>query len=337
MYNHCDTEEALAVWYDTFKTVIDRHAPVQQKRIKKTKPCPWLTQELILVMKKRHQLKRNRQFNEYKKQRNYVSTQVEKAKRKYFSQLKNDKTNVSSIWKAINTLTHKNWSNAGNIPPDSHNDHFLTLPCRLLQSLMGGSDPDGYVCNSSLLDFCRERRGPSRAFHIPLLNVYEVGRLITDLESKKSMGPDDIPARLLKLALPYTVELLTYIYNLYIQKMSSLKCSKTAKVVHLPKNTDRSDPNNFRPISLLSVLSKPLERHVHNHLSNLMENHSLYHDLQSGFRSQHSCHTALSALCDMWLSAIDRSEIVGAVFLDLKKRPLIWWITRSCSKKYRHI
>ena len=50
-----------------------------------------------------------------------------------------------------------------------------------------------------------------------------------------------------------------------------------------------------------------------------MENHNLYHNLQSGFRSQHSCHTALSALCDMWLSAVDRSEIVGAVFLDFKK------------------
>ena len=94
---------------------------------------------------------------------------------------------------------------------------------------------------------------------------------------------------------------------------------KTAKVVPLPKNTDRSDPNNFRPISLWYVLSKPLERHVHNHLSNFMENHTLLHHLQSGFRSRHSCHTALSALYDMRLSAIDRSEIVGAVFLDFKK------------------
>ena len=60
-----------------------------------------------LRIEKKRQLKRNRQFDEYKKQRSYVLTQVEKAKRKYFSQLVNDKTNVSSIWKAINTLTHK--------------------------------------------------------------------------------------------------------------------------------------------------------------------------------------------------------------------------------------
>ena len=94
---------------------------------------------------------------------------------------------------------------------------------------------------------------------------------------------------------------------------------KTAKVIPLPKNTDRTDPNNFRPISLLSVLSEPLERHVHHHLSTFMEKHNLFHTLQSGFRSNHSCYAALSATCDMWLSAVDRSEILGAVFLNFKK------------------
>ena len=56
--------------------------------------------------------------------------------------------------------------------------------------------------------------------------VDEVGKL-TGLKSKKSMGPDDIPARLLKPALPYIVEPLTYIYNLCIQKC-------------LPKNVQNS-------------------------------------------------------------------------------------------------
>ena len=105
-----------------------------------------------------------------------------------------------------------------------------------------------------------------------------------------------------------------------MQKSVFPKMFKTTKVVPLPKNTDGSDPNNFRPISLLSVLSKPLDRHVHDHLSNFMENHSLFHHLQSGFRPQHSCHTALSALCDTWLSAVDRFEIVGAVGARLKKK-----------------
>ena len=219
-------------------------------------------------------------------------------------------------------------TSAINTPPDSLNDNFLSLPSRLLQSLMGNSDLDGYVCTFSLLDFCMERRGPSRAFHILLLNVYEVGRLITDLKSKKYMGLDNIPARLLKLALPYIVEPLTDIYNVCIQKSVFPNMFKTAKAVPFPKNTDRSDSNNFWPISLLYVLSKPLERHAHNHLSNFMENHSLFHhlhllDLGHNTRVTLLCLHCVTCcyllLCDMWISAVDRSEIVGAVFLDYKK------------------
>ena len=193
------------------------------------------------------------------------------------------------------------------------------MSTKLLHSLKESSGHDSYICSSSLIDFCREKRGPSRAFHIPLLTVYEVGKLITGLTSKKSMGPDNIPTYLLKIAIPYVVDSLTYIYNRCIQKNIFPKIFKTAKVIPLPKNTDRTDPNNFRPISLLSVLSKPLEKHVHRHLSTFMEKHNLFHTFQSGFRSKHSCHTALSAMCDMWLSAVDRSEIVGAVFLDFRK------------------
>ena len=321
--DHSNPDEALSVWYDTIKPVIDKHAPIQHKRVKATKPCPWLTQELIREMRKRDQLKHNRRFDEYKKQRNYVFNLVQKAKNTYFSQLVKDNRDTSSIWKAINSITRKNSKtcdiSASNIPPDSFNDHFLSVSTKLLHSLKESPGHDSYICSPSLIDFCREKRGPLSAFHIPLLTVYEVGKLITGLTSKKSMGPDNIPAYLLKLALPYVVESLTYIYKLCIQKNVFPKIFKTAKVIPLPKNTDRTDPNNFRPISLLSVLSKPLERHVHHHLSTFMEKHNLFHTLQSGFRSKHSCHTALTAMCDMWLSAVDRSEIVGAVFLDFRK------------------
>ena len=219
-------------------------------------------------MRKRDQLKHNRRFDVYKKQRNYVLNLVEKAKNTYFSQLGKDNRDTSSIWKAINSITRKNSKtcniSASNIPPpppppppDSFNDHFLSVSAKLLHSLKESLGHNSYICSSSLIDFYREKRGPSRAFHIPLLTVYEVGKLITGLTSKKSMGPDNIPTYLLKLALPYVVESLTYIYNPCNKKKNVFpKIFKTAKVIPLPKNTDRTDPNNFRPISLLSVLSK---------------------------------------------------------------------------------
>ena len=90
-------------------------------------------------------------------------------------------------------------------------------------------------------------------------------------------------------------------------------------MIPLPKTNDLSEPNNFRPISILPLLSKPIERHVHKYLLNFLTEHNLLCQSQSGFRPQHSCHTALAKPCDNWLSAINNSEVVGAVFLELKK------------------
>ena len=133
------------------------------------------------------------------------------------------------------------------------------------------------------------------------------------------MGPDNITPYLLKIALPYIVKSLTYVYNLCIERNIFPTALKKAKVVPLPKTNGLSDLSNYRPIFLLPAISKPLERYIHKHLLQYLENSKLIHQYQSWFRPDHSCHTALTRLCDGWLSAINGSEIVGTVFLDFKK------------------
>ena len=70
----------------------------------------------------------------------------------------------------------------------------------------------------------------------------------------------------------------------------------SAKVIPLPK-TISTDLNDYRPISILSVLTKSLERHTH----------------------KHSCQTAVTRLTDTWLSAFNNRQMPGAVFLDFRK------------------
>ena len=72
VFNHSDPEEALM-------SIIDRHAPIQQRRIKTMKPCTWLSPELICKMNKSNQLKYNRQFDEYEKEIMY-QPKLKKAK-----------------------------------------------------------------------------------------------------------------------------------------------------------------------------------------------------------------------------------------------------------------
>ena len=151
------------------------------------------------------------------------------------------------------------------------------------------------------------------------MTVLDVGKLIENLKNSKTLGPDNIPPNLLKLSLPFIVEPLTYIYNLSIDKRIFQNPLKQAKVIPIPKTKDVSQPQNLRPISLLPILSKPLERHIHKHLYGHLEKFNLLHPYQSGFRPQHSCHSALTNLVDTWLKAINENQLTGAVFLDFKK------------------
>ena len=144
--------------------------------------------------------------------------------------------------------------------------------------------------------------------------------IYSKLDNKKSTGCDGISVKLLKIALPYIAETLTYIYNLCIQKNVFPTAFKTAKVIPLPKaKTISTDLNDYRPISILSVLTKPLERHIHKHLTDFLETHQLFHSFQSGFRCGHSCQTAVTRLPDTWLSAFNNRQMSGAVFLDFRK------------------
>ena len=76
---------------------------------------------------------------------------------------------------------------------------------------------------------------------------------------------------------------------------------------------------NYRPISILPILSKTIERDASEHLKLYLNRHLLLYERQSGFRTNHSCESALTAIVDGWITATDYNEIVGTVFFDHSK------------------
>ena len=68
---------------------------------------------------------------------------------------------------------------------------------------------------------------------------------------------------------------------------------KVTNVIHIYKKGDKHDKNNYRPISILSVIALILERHVSKYLKKNLETNNLLYNRQSGFRKHHSCQTAL--------------------------------------------
>ena len=128
-----------------------------------------------------------------------------------------------------------------------------------------------------------------------------------------------IGPRLLKLAALFIAGEITFICNQSIAKSVFPSKWKEAKVTQLFKNGPHEEVNNYRPISILPVLSKVLEKHIHQSLYDFLHAFQLLHKTQSGFQAQHSCETAFVNMIHSWLNTIDNGKMIGVVVVDFKK------------------
>ena len=135
----------------------------------------------------------------------------------------------------------------------------------------------------------------------------------------KATGSDNTGARLLKLAAPFISDSLVYICNQSILNSTFPDKSKAGKVRPLYKNGPKDNTNNYRPILILPVVSKMLEKHVPDSLMTYLTSHKLLHSTQSGFRPDRSCETALLQMVNKFLEAINNSQIIGMVIVDFRK------------------
>ena len=144
-------------------------------------------------------------------------------------------------------------------------------------------------------------------------------KIFKNLDLSKATGSDDIGPRLLKLSASFISESITYICNKSIQNSEFPSKWKEGKVTPLFKTGTKGNVNNYRPISILLVLSKILEQHVHDSLMEFLNSHELLDKTQSDFRPKHSCETSLTYMIDSWLKAINNDDIVGVVIVDFKE------------------
>ena len=320
IYQYTDPQEALLFLSNLLKLAINKHVPIKTKRVKHSDIPAWLSNKTIEAMRIRDTFNKKTQNEEFKQHRNTVNNMVKKDKKHYFDNMIENKKDTKTIWKAMNNITGSNKKGPKakiDLDPNEINDFFLNLPKTILTPEVRNHS-ENFECSTELIQFC-QKQSPNEKFSIPFITIPEVGKLISNLKNTNAVGPDEIPVNLLKIALPHIIEPLTYFYNLCIGKNCFPSQLKEAKVIPLPKSQDTSHPKNIRPISLLPILSKPLESHIHKHMYQHLDKYNLLHKYQSGFRPKHSCQTALVKLIDDWLSAINKSEFIGTVYLDFKK------------------
>ena len=218
--NFSDPHEALSHWTDLFLHVVSKHVPLKKKRVKQNTLPSWLNTDIKQALLLRDKHRKQKKFVENKQQRDRVNYLVRQAEKKYFDDLAGNKADISFMWRAINTLT-KGRSTVNNtlsseLKPDVFSALFVSVVSKFLPD--GHSDGSQYSCSDKLLGFCGDRISQNNTFSIPPLYVLEVGIAISKIENKKSTGCDGISVKLLKIALPYTLGKLTFIYDLCTQK-----------------------------------------------------------------------------------------------------------------------
>ena len=110
---------------------------------------------------------------------------------------------------------------------------------------------------------------------------------------------------------------LTNIFNRIIDSGIYPSILKNAKVSPIFKSGEQCIPTNHRSTSVLPVISKVIEKHISRHQH--LVKYNLLHDAQSGFRSNHSCQTALINIMDTWIEERNNGNVNVVILLDLKK------------------
>ena len=160
---------------------------------------------------------------------------------------------------------------------------------------------------------------PNNLFHFEEVSENFTLRQLKKLKSKKAVGLDAIPTRLLKDSAEIIANPLTKIINFSLANGCVPSEWKEARVIPLFKSGKSHNMDNYRPVSILPVVSKILERAVHTQLYKFMVDNNLLSPYQSGFCKRHSTETACISFTDSIRRGMDQGMFTGSVLIDLRK------------------
>ena len=129
----------------------------------------------------------------------------------------------------------------------------------------------------------------------------------------------DISPRILKLFIQIIAPLLTILFNNCLRSGIFPNELKVARVIPLYKSGDKSDITNYRPISLLPVLSKIFEKLIHSRMTKFFDENNDIYNKQFGFTKKHSTVHALSTAVTQIIKSLNKNDIVLGIFLDFSK------------------
>ena len=183
--------------------------------------------------------------------------------------------------------------------------------------------------NSSVVSYTRKGFNPRKwlslinpenhTFEFKEVTYQQKMKILQTTKPSKAAGIDKVPAELIKDGANEIAAPLTFLINTSLQSGIFPTSEKIAKITPLYKSGDRTNIDNYRPISVLNIISKTVERAVYNQLSEYLEENNLLSDQQYGFRRKRSTRDAVTKLSDEIRENMDKSYVTGALFMDMRK------------------
>lgn len=183
-----------------------------------------------------------------------------------------------------------------------------------------GEKQAAQIHNNTRLTFSAFLHSPTiKSFNFTYVSFEDVSKIMNNFKPKCSVGEDNISLKLIKKITNSLSPALSLVINQSFSTGIFPDPFKIAKVIPLYKKEERSKFDNYRPISLLSSLSKIFEKIVHKQLYAYMNDNKLLCLNQHGFRPRHSTETATLEFVDRILSLLDNDKVPFSIFIDLSK------------------
>ena len=260
----------------------------------------------------------------YKTYRNKLRHILLQQEKNYYAELlKANRSNMKKTWSILKSVVNKGIKrqvqakfkmNDGSITNDKvlisekFNDFFTGVGPSLAKKIPTQViSPLHYMGNRVQNSIFLEPVHPS-----------EIDVIMKDMKNS-APGHDGITLNVLKLSLSSIKTPLTHILNISLSEGVFPEELKIANVIPLFKADDPMLFNNYRPVSLLCVLSKVFEKIMYSRLMSFLEFHKILYHKQFGFRKKHSTYMAIMILLDKLINSIENGETVVGVYLDFSK------------------
>ena len=327
--NTDDANKQVKILTETFNCCLNECAPVVTREI--SRPfAPWIDHSLKSKIDEKNklqlELKRDRSNSILDTQFKHSKKNVEKlicnAKKDHFKEkFQKSKGNSGATWKVVEEMIPGLRNNNKRVEFDNpmqkaeeFNEYFANVGELAYKKSQEGLENN--VRQTVPQSYTRPNCFRFRPHPVDISTVILVFK---DLNDTNAFGCDNIPFTYLRDALPVLIYYVFTIINTSIVTGIFPKLWKHPFVIPYFKSGDIDNVSNYRPISLLPILSKVLEKIVANQLMSYLESNNLLAESQHGFRKSLSTETALMKVNEYIYNNIDNQNINLLLLLDLSK------------------